>query len=136
MSLKRIAVDFGRALDQDNFSLVASLVDEACIYELGDDWVIGPQDIAASYEKNMLEGRAKLDELVWGESGIEEVSDRDDQFIIHFTDHIKHQGQSFIHRCQQRVTVNKKLKIARIVHIDNEAESERLREFFKRVGVQ
>ena len=95
--------------------------------------MIGPDAITKSYEQNMLDGRKALDELLWGESGVEEVSES--EFIVHFTDHLKHNGQSFIHRCQQRVVIGESKMIVEISHIDNESEEEKLQAFLKKVGL-
>ena len=129
----QIAEKFGRALDHDDFGTVKKLVDPECVYSVGENQFTGPDAIAESYETNMLEGREKLDELVWGNSFVEEVEP--DEFIIHFTDHIKHKGQSFIHRSKQRITIGPDSEITRIDHVDDPNESVRLKTFFEKVGI-
>ena len=129
----QIAEDFGRALDHDDFDTLKELLDPECVYRIGSQELIGPEAIANSYEQNMIEGRKTLDELLWGESGVEEVGAR--EFIVHFTDHLKHKGQSFIHRCQQRVVVGGNKLIVNISHVANESEEVRLKEFMNRVGL-
>lgn len=129
----QIAEEFGKALDQDNFEQLRKLLAPQCTYCIGDIKLIGPEAIASSYEQNMLEGRETLDELAWGESGIEEVDDY--EFILHFTDHLKHRGHSFIHRCQQRVVVGEDKTIIEINHVENVAEADKLNEFYKKVGL-
>ena len=130
----QIAEAFGHALDQDDFAKVRTLVDPECIYCIGEKQLVGPDAIASSYQKNMIEGRKTLDELLWGESGVEEVEAN--EFIIHFTDHIKHKGKSFIHRCQQRITIGDEGTIVQISHIDNQQETEKLKDFFRQVGLE
>ena len=129
----QIAEEFGRALDHDDFGKIKTLVDPECVYIIGDDQLIGPEAIANSYEQNMIEGRKQLDELLWGESGVEEIEP--DEFIIHFTDHLKHKGRSFIHRCKQRVKIGENGTIIEISHVADPNESARLKTFFDEVGL-
>ncbi|MDG2012085.1 MAG: hypothetical protein P8J33_01175 [Pirellulaceae bacterium] len=129
----QIAEEFGKALDQDNFEQLKKLLAPQCTYCIGDIELIGPEAIASSYEQNMLQGRETLDELAWGESGIQKVDEN--EFILHFTDHLKHRGQSFIHRCQQRIVVGEDKTIVEISHIANDDETHKLNEFYKKVGL-
>ena len=129
----QIAEEFGKALDQDNFEQLKKLLAPQCTYCIGDVKLIGPEAIANSYERNMLEGRETLDELAWGESGIEAVDDY--EFILHFTDHLKYRGHSFIHRCQQRVVVGEDRMIIEINYVENVAEANKLNDFYKKVGL-
>lgn len=128
-----VAAGFGRALDHDEFDVARGLIDPACVYTIGDATFSGPDEITGSYEKNMIEGRKMLDELIWGESYVEEVTPN--EFLIHFTDHIKHKGQSFIHRCKQKITIGESTRIVRIEHIDDPTESSRLKKFYEQVGI-
>lgn len=107
---------------------------EQCRYQLGEEVLHGPIAICNSYEQNMLEGRAKLDELVWGEATVEALAD--DAFYIHFTDYLTHKGQQHIHRCKQRVEVGADGKIHCIEHIHNVQEQAKLDAFYVSVGLK
>jgi len=129
-----VARGFGKALDHDDFMSVQGLIDPACVYTIGDTTLHGPQAIADSYRQNMLNGRNKFDELVWGESGVEQLAT--DVFLLHFTDHIKHCGQSLIHRSRQQITIGTNRRIVRIEHLADAQESARLQEFYRQVGLE
>ena len=130
----QVAEGFGKALDQDDFSSVKGLIAPDCTYTIGDTSLVGPDDIADSYEQNMLKGRKQLDELVWGDTYVEAISTN--EFMIFFTDYIKHKGHSFVHRCKQKVTIGESFRISKIEHVDDENESQRLKDFFEKVGVK
>jgi len=130
----QIAEQFTEALDQDNFQRLRKLLGEECTYQIGTQELVGPDAIADSYEQNMIEGRKALDELTWGQCGIEKVSEN--EFLLHFTDHLKHQGHSYIHRCQQRIVIGEDKTIVSIVHVENDEEQFKLEQFYRKVGLQ
>ncbi len=129
-----VAQGFGKALDHDDFASVKGLIRPDCVYTVGESTHTGPDAIAASYEQNMTEGRARLDEVVCGQSVVEAVGEN--EFLIHFTDHIKHKGKSFIHRCKQKITIGDDLRIVRIEFINDDNEAKRLQDFYEQVGVR
>ena len=131
--MEHIARQFGKSLDADDFESTKSLLSPDCQYHIGKQTLIGPEAICHSYESNMLEGRKKLDQLVWGDSQIESINNQ--QFYVHFTDYLTHKGLKYTHRCQQRVTINEKGQIEQIEHIENEEEQQKLNDFYKKVGL-
>jgi len=132
MTNKEIAIAFGQKLDQDLFEETKKLLTEKCTYSIGEETLNGPNAICNSYEQNMLKGRKKMDELVWGESRIEVLSET--EFYVHFTDYLTHKGQKYTHKCKQKLSIEHGL-IIHIEHImDNEGE-ERLNAFYKTVGI-
>jgi hypothetical protein len=130
--MKSIAVQFGRSLDRDDFEATRLLLSDDCIYSIGEQVLRGPEAICHSYEKNMLEGRQKLDQLIWGDSSVEPINQR--EYFVHFTDYLTHKGASYTHRCKQRLTIEAG-KIIQIVHVDDEVEQQRLNEFYRSVGL-
>lgn len=128
------AVLFGQSLDQDDFNTTATLLDEQCTYHIGTEVLKGPVPIAQSYEKNMLEGRKKLDQLEWGQSSIETKGAL--LFHVHFTDYLTHKGMKHTHRCEQELTFSKEGKIIKIRHIHNQQEQEQLDLYYKKVGLK
>ena len=130
---KSIAEQFGQTLDADDFVAFRALLHPECVYQFRDTMMNGPAEIAGSYEKNMVEGKKKLDKLVWGKARIEEVSER--VFDVHFTDYLGHQGLEHTYRCKQRVTVHEEGSVIRIEHVDDPVESEKLKEFYQKVGL-
>ncbi len=134
MVSEKLAIEFGEALDADDFPRAKELLSNGCEYLIGDQHLVGPDQIIQSYENNMLEGRRKLDDLVWGPSRIERIDD--DSFFVHFTDYLTHRGQSHTHRCKQKITFDRSGQISRIDHIDDAEERSRLNSFYASVGLK
>lgn len=107
MEKYQIAIQFGQTLDNDNFQEAAKVISANCKYIIGDKLLIGPVEICASYESNMIEGRRKLDKLEWGKNQIETINKN--QFVVHFTDYLGHRGQEYTHKCAQSLTVKMKV---------------------------
>jgi len=131
--MKNIAIKFGTSLDQDDYKTTRQLLSSDCEYIIGSEILIGPQAISDSYEQNMIEGKKKMDKLEWGKSRIEDITES--EFFVHFTDYLTHKGESYTHRCKQKVTVNTDNKIIKIEHIDNAEEAEKLKAFYIKVGI-
>jgi len=128
-----VAQTFGTALDKDEFEVARKLIAPNCTYVIGDETLNGPEAICNSYEQNMLEGKRKLDELIWGQSEVEEIATG--EYFVHFTDYLKHKGKSHVHRCKQRLKVNLQGLITSIEHIDNTVEQKELDAFYRSVGL-
>ncbi len=131
---KEKAILLGYFLDQDDFNHAAQLLGKDCCYQIGTQIIEGPESIVASYRDNMLEGRAKLDGLEWGESRVEDITT--DEFYIHYTDYLTHKNQVHTHRCKQKVTVDDQYKISRIEHINDDDEQQALDAFYIKVGLK
>lgn len=131
---KEIAIQFGQSLDNDEFNLTKSLIGSECKYLIGDDVLIGPENICNSYEQNMIEGRKKLDILEWGKSSIESINDS--EYYVHFTDFLTHKGKSYIHKCKQLLLINDERQIISIKHIPDQEEEDSLDYFYKEVGLK
>lgn len=131
--MKEIAELFGRSLDRDDFTITKGLLSSNCKYIIGEEILIGPEDICNSYEQNMIEGKRKFDNLVWGESNIEVINNS--EYFVHFTDFLTHKGINYTYRCKQKVIIQDG-KIMQIEHIENTEEKERLDEFYRKVGLK
>ena len=125
---------FGHSLDQDDFNTMASLLSEACRYQIGKEELKGPIEIAGSYEQNMIDGRKKLDKLEWGQSTVEKITEK--EFYINFTDYLTHKGLSHTHRCTQKICFDDQGLIFQITHLKNEKEKNKLNAFYKKVGLR
>ncbi len=130
---EKVAIEFGRTLDKDQFEMTKKLLSHDCEYYIGEDVLTGPDEICNSYKQNMIEGRKKLDNLTWGKSYIESVDDK--KFVVHFTDYLTHKNEDHVHRCEQALNFNSDGLICKIMHIDNPEEKKQLNEFYKRVGL-
>jgi hypothetical protein len=131
---REIAILFGQSLDNDEFNRTKNLLSHKCKYFIGNDVLIGPDNICHSYKQNMIEGRKKLDALEWGQSTVESVNDS--EYYIHFIDYLTHKGKSYIHKCKQLILINDKGKIISIKHIHDKEEQERLDLYYKEVGLK
>jgi hypothetical protein len=131
---KSTAIQFGQSLDRDDFKLTRTFLAPDCKYVIGGEVLTGPGKICGSYQENMLEGRKKLDELVWGQSRVEPVNEN--EFYVHFTDFLTHKGKKFTFRCRQKLSFNSAGKIAIIEHIHDKNEQNRLEEFYRKVGLK
>lgn len=130
---KEIAIQFGRSLDNDAFNLTKKLLCQECNYFIGEEILIGPDAICRSYEQNMIEGRNKLDELVWGQSHIETINNS--AYYVHFTDYLTHKGKSHTHKCKQLLVINDEGLVASIKHIHNKEEQRKLDDYYREVGL-
>ena len=128
-----IAQAFGTSLDEDDYTAALKLVGADCLYKIGERTLKGPKEIVSSYEQNAIEGRKKMDELIWGKCQVTEETPG--TYLIHFTDFLKHKGKSHIHRCKQRVQINAANQIQYIEHIEDAIESKKLRAFYDSVGL-
>jgi len=61
---EEVAKSFGEYLDRDDFLNFKSLLDDHCIYEIGDQLLKTKDSIADLYEQNMKAGKVKFDELI------------------------------------------------------------------------
>jgi len=121
-------------LDNDEFNITQKLLSQECKYIIGNDVIIGPDDISHSYEQNMLDGRKKLDVLEWGQSRIEPINES--EYYVHFTDFLMHKGRSYTHKCKQHLLINDEGKITFIKHIHDQEETDRLENYYKEVGLR
>ena len=132
--MKEVAKRFGTSLDEDDFNTTKTTLSEDCKYIIGNEILIGPENICRSYEQNMQEGRKKLDVLEWGQSWIEPIDET--RFYVHFTDYLTPKGQKYIHRCKQRLTISDIGTLNLIEHIFDQEEQNRLDAFYQRVGLK
>lgn len=129
-----IATQFGSSLDSDQYEETAKVIADDCKYIIGEEVLIGPKAICGSYEQNMLEGRAKLDKLVWGKCRIEMIDY--DHYFVHFTDYLGHKGEHHTHCCKQKLTISRKGEITKIEHIHDAEEQGKLDAFYRKVGLK
>jgi hypothetical protein len=132
--MKEIAIQFGQSLDNDDFDRTKKLLSQSCKYIIGDDILVGPENICQSYEQNMIEGRKKLDVLEWGQSNVEPINES--EFYVHFTDYLTHKGVKYTHRCKQKLHISKCGQIELIEHIHDQEEQNRLDEYYRGVGLK
>lgn len=134
MKMESTAKQFGTALDNDDFTTARSTLSSDCRYETGKATLIGPAAICNSYEENMIAGRKKFDDLEWGKCRIEQLNEN--QFYVHFCDHLTKNGITHTYRCKQKLTLNETGKICLIEHEEIPEERKRLDAFYENVGLK
>lgn len=132
MSSQAIATRFAAALDRCDFAEAARYLAADCCYQIGQDVLIGPEAIIASYRESDEWGRGVLEQVVY-RSRVEQSSDH---VTITYIDQLFHHGETHEYRCQQHLWLDASGRIAQIVHEELPGEREKLDEFFARVGVK
>ena len=130
---EKSAKAFARCLDEDRFEDLQRVLEQDCIYDLGDETLVGPKAIAKSYESNMVAARQKLDDVVWGKIKVLMLEAHHAELNV--TDHIQHEGQKHVHYCRQLFWINEQHLVERIQHVDLPGEPEKLKAFYDRVGL-
>ena len=95
--------------------------------------MVGDRAILESYAASSRWGRGRLDEVLF-ESEIEPAEGTDVGVV--FTDILRKGELRHVHRCRQVFTVGARGKISNITHHDLPGEPERLKEFFRRCGIE
>lgn len=133
-SKKETAIQFGKYLDEDEFELAKTLVASTCQYEINGQILIGKDKIIDLYKTNMEAGKQKFDELIWGKSDVNTLSEM--EYEIYFSDFLKHNGIEHNYKCKQKITINTNGLIEKIVHIELPGEKEKFLDFLKTVGLE
>jgi hypothetical protein len=128
----RIARTWALALDADDFAGAAVLMSPACTYVLRKQTLRGVDDILASYRAATDSAHAAFDEVTY-DSKVREVSDL--SATIRYTDCLRKGSHRLEHVCDQKVYIDGEGRVVRIVHVDLDGESERLRAFLELTGV-
>jgi hypothetical protein len=127
----RIAKEFSRALDGDDFDKAAGFHDADCIYNMGSTELSGAEAIMASYRESSHRGRKNLEEVHY-QSLIENCTDQ--QATILFIDRLKKGASQHEYRCKQQIFVSPAGKIYRIEQVEIEGQKARLDQFFESCG--
>ena len=123
---------FAEALDEEDYPKAAACLAASCVYETPEETYYGPDAIIGSYREHG-EWAARNLETVRYESAVRNRSDG--EVTVEFLDHIEHAGVAHTYRCEQRLTFDDLGRISRIKHVDLPGERDRLRLFFRQVGL-
>ena len=129
-----IAQLFGEYLDADDFESVKTLLTDDCRYEINSKLIIGKIPIVDSYESSLKEGKQKFDQLIWGKSKIKAINEN--EFEVHFSDFLTHQGITHNYKCKQLLLINSDLLIEKIIHQEFPGQKESLEKFYINVGLK
>ena len=127
------AARFAKALDDEDYPTAAACLAGNCIYDTPERTYRGVCEVIGSYWKHGDWASRNLDSVGY-RSAVRDGSDG--EVIVEFIDHIEHAGASHTYRCEQRLAFDDRGRISRITHIDLPGERERLRVFFRNVGVE
>ncbi len=127
-----IAMAFAAALDRSDFAAAAEYLSPDCRYVLGNEVLIGPEAIIASYRKSDEWGKRALDRVIY-ES---EVTQDGDRVRVLYIDRITHRGVTHVYRSYQFLWLDESGKITKIVSEELPGERERLDQFFEERGLK
>ncbi|WP_425398239.1 hypothetical protein [Aeoliella sp.] len=126
LSQLKIAEQFARALDAEDYQQAEVMLSPGCEYVCRGRRFVGPESIIDSYRQSG-EGASHQFDRVEYESSCELVGE--DMVLIRFVDRLTKAGQSFTFECQQLVQVDQNGQIVRIDHQDIPGAREALEEF-------
>ena len=127
-----VAQRFAGALDRCDFAEAQAYLSEDCHYQIGQETLIGPEAIIASYRDSAEWGRRTLDQVVY-ES---QVTQDEKGLSVLYVDRITHGGVTHEYHCRQHLWLNDAGKVERIVHEELPGEREKLDKFFADRGVR
>lgn len=128
-----IARRFAAALDEEDYPTAAACLARSCVYETPEKTYRGVCEIIGSYWEHGDWAARNLDSVRY-ESAVR--TGDDGEAIVEFIDHVVHSGASHTYRCEQRLKFDDLVRISRITHADLPGERDRLRLFFREVGVE
>lgn len=129
---RAIVEQFARGLDTEAYALARPCLDAACRYEIGEETLVGPDAILASYRANGDWAALHFESIAYESAVAFEASG---EAVITFVDLLRHAGREHVHRCTQRLAFDATGRIVRIVHCDLPGEREALRAFLEAVGI-
>lgn len=120
-------------LDNDQFDLAATLIENDCIYYSSGGQLVGPKNIISSYKEHTDYAHVTFDKVIY-ESVVKEVSPS--EFEITYKDIISKLGKTHIYQCRQIISFNSNNLIEKIKHNEITSEYEKLLNFYKEVGLK
>ncbi len=132
MHFQTVAKRFAAALDRCDFAEARRYLARDCRYEIGEEVLIGPEPIIASYRESDEWGRGVLEQVVY-QSQVEESGDH---VTVTYIDRLFQHGETHEYRCRQHLWIDATGMIVRIVHEELPGERERLDDAFERWGVE
>jgi hypothetical protein len=117
---------FASLLDGDDLARLAPLLAATCTYDTGQELLVGPEAIIASYRGASDRAREQFDDMRF-ESEL--IAADDHSAVVLFRDLITLRGRTHVHVCHQRVEFAPDGKVVRIEHRELPGERERLEAF-------
>jgi hypothetical protein len=127
-----VAVGLARALDADDFEAARGYLAAGCEYTIGDDRLVGPDAILASYAENSRRAHAAFQTVRYRS----EPGAADGRTVtMQYVDELEFAGEWHVHRCRQLLTIGPDGLVTRIVHEEIPGEHETLVAFVERHGI-
>jgi hypothetical protein len=126
------AQKFCDAFNHDNLEELRSLLALDCVYQKGEDQLVGPDAIIDKYRANMAYAHQLYDRVEF-QTTVTEIGDQ--QATVKFTDILTHQGRVYDYNTFQQLTYTQDFIIARIDEIAIPGEREGLIRFKEALGL-
>lgn len=126
-----IALQLAKFLDQDEFQAASRLMAANCVYSSPDGEIVGPKNIVASYREHSERAQKLFDSVIY-KSEVKAI--KDNTFEMIYTDIISKNGKTHNYSCKQIITINNQ-RIESIRHEEIPAEFERIKAFYKEIGL-
>jgi len=127
-----VATAIARALDADDFDGARALLAEACVYEIGEELLTGPDQILASYADSTRRAHATFEAVRYRSAALGTAGRT---VTMEYVDELEYAGERLVHRCRQHLTIDDAGHVARIVHEELPGEREALVAFVLRHGL-
>jgi len=121
------------ALDQDDYETVASVLAEEVSYSIGEDVLVGREEVVGSYRAASEMARRLFDRVEYGH--VVFATDDPDTFRISYSDRLTIGDESLTHMAEQHVTVAMEEAVTRIVNVELPGEREAVDAFLERHGL-
>jgi hypothetical protein len=122
-----------QALDRDDYQMAASVLADRVEYTVGDEAIVGPDAVVASYRAASEMAHRLFDEVGYHHEVL--VTDDPITFRVGYTDVLTVAGETLVHSAEQVVTATPDDGVIRIVNVDLPGERERVDEFLTRHGL-
>ncbi len=127
-----IAQAFVKVMDSEDCEPAKFFLAKDCLYKVGEVSYSGPDAIIASYKSRHDFAKANFDSVVYQSSLLQKSNN---EFEVTYIDIITLRSKTHTYRCKQFFRFNSENKIIEIIHEDIPGESERIKAFFKEVGL-
>lgn len=120
------------ALDSDDYETAKSAFAESVSYVIGEETLLGPDRIVASYREASEMAHRIFDDV--GYDHQVHGTDDPEQFIVAYQDILTIGNETLTHQARQHVRAQTDKGVVHIVNVEVPGESERVDEFLARHG--
>jgi hypothetical protein len=128
-----IANAFVKVMDSGDYEPAKQFLANECRYNVGETIYSGPDAIIETYKSHHAFAKAAFDSVLY-KSELSQKSDN--EFEVIYIDIITHGSKTHVYKCRQLFYLNPQKKIIKIIHEDIPGEYERIKAFYKEIGLQ